>query len=60
MSKRYCIFLSALFCAFLAVFLMAGAVSPDQSFSQLENRTLQQLPTPHGGDRAQRQVHVRL
>lgn len=46
MSKRYCIFLSALFCAFLAVFLMAGAVSPDQSFSQLENRTLQQLPTP--------------
>lgn len=46
MSKRYCIFLSALFCAFLAVFLVAGAVSPDQSFSQLENRTLQQLPTP--------------
>ena len=46
MSKRYCIFLSALFCAFLAVFLVAGAVSPDQSFSQLENRTLQQFPTP--------------
>ena len=46
MSKRYCIFLSALFCAFLAVFLVAGAVSPDQSFSQLENRNLQQLPAP--------------
>ncbi len=46
MSKRYAIFLSALFCAFLAVFLVAGAVSPDQDFSPLENRALQQLPTP--------------
>ena len=44
MSKRYCIFLSALFCAFLAVFLVAGAVMPDRTFSQIENRELQQLP----------------
>ena len=25
MSRRYCIFLTALFCAFLAVFMVAGA-----------------------------------
>ncbi len=46
MSKRYCIFLSALFCAFLGVFLVAGAVMPDRTFSQIENRELAQLPTP--------------
>ena len=28
MTKKYCIFLSALFCAFLGVFLVANAVSP--------------------------------
>lgn len=46
MSKRYCIFITALFCAFLGVFLAAGAISPDQAFSPVENRALQQMPTP--------------
>ncbi len=46
MSKKYCLFLSALFCAFLAVFLTAGAVTPDRTMSELENRSLQQLPVP--------------
>ena len=31
MTKKYCIFLSALFCAFLGVFLVANAVSPDRT-----------------------------
>ena len=46
MTKKYCIFLSALFCAFLGVFLVANAVSPDRTFSQMENRNLEQLPVP--------------
>ena len=46
MSKKYCIFISALFCAFIGVFLVANAVSPDRTFSQMENRNLEQLPTP--------------
>jgi len=46
MSKKYCIFLTALFCAFLALFTVAGAVAPDRTLSPLENRSLQQLPTP--------------
>ncbi|MFR4200010.1 MAG: hypothetical protein ACLT09_02620 [Flavonifractor plautii] len=46
MTKKYCIFLSALFCAFLGVFLVANAVSPDRTFSQMENRNLEQLPSP--------------
>ena len=45
MSKKYCIFLTALFCAFLGVFLVANAVSPDREFSQMENRVLAQRPT---------------
>ena len=49
MSKKYCIFLTALFCAFLGVFLVANAVSPDREFSQMENRNLEQLPTPSVG-----------
>ena len=44
MTKRYCIFITALFCAFIGVFLVANAVSPDRAFSQVENRNLQQLP----------------
>lgn len=44
MSKKYAIFISALFCAFIGIFLTAGALSPDRSFSELENRALQQLP----------------
>ena len=46
MSKKYCIFLSALFCAFIGLFLAANALSPDAEFSQMENRYLQQLPVP--------------
>ena len=46
MSKKYCIFITALFCAFIGVFLVANAVSPDRTFSQMENRNLEQLPTP--------------
>ena len=46
MSKKYCIFITALFCAFIGVFLVANAVAPDRTFSQMENRNLEQLPTP--------------
>lgn len=46
MSKKYSIFIATLFCVFLGVFLVAGAATPDRSFSELENRSLQQLPTP--------------
>ena len=46
MTKRYCIFITALFCAFLGLFLAANTLSPDRDFSQLENRALQQLPAP--------------
>ena len=45
MTKRYCIFITALFCAFIGVFLVANAVSPDRTFSEVENRNLEQLPT---------------
>ena len=44
MSKKYCIFITALFCAFIGVFLVANAVSPDRAFSEMENRNLQQMP----------------
>lgn len=46
MSKKYAIFITTLFCAFIAVFLVAGAASPDKSFSELENRALQTMPKP--------------
>ena len=44
MTKKYCIFLSALFCAFLGVFLVANAVSPDRTFSQMENQVFRKGP----------------
>ena len=44
MSKKYCIFISTLFCAFIGLFLVANAVAPDQDFSQMENRKLEQMP----------------
>ena len=44
MTKRYCIFITALFSAFIGVFLVANAVSPDRTFSEVENRNLEQLP----------------
>ncbi len=45
MSKKYAIFITALFCAFLGVFFVVGAVSPDKEFSEQENRMLAQMPT---------------
>ena len=44
MSKKYAIFITTLFCAFIGLFLTAGALAPDKSFSELENRSLQQMP----------------
>ncbi len=44
MSKKFSIFLSALFCAFLGGMLVVSTVLPDQEFSQLENRNLQKAP----------------
>ena len=46
MTKRYTIFITAIFCAFIGVFMVANAVSPDREFSPIENRVLQQLPSP--------------
>lgn len=46
MSKRYCIFLCALFCAFIGVFAVAHLALPDREFSENENRYLEQLPSP--------------
>lgn len=46
MSKRYATFITVLFCAFLGVFAVLHWVLPDREFSQNENRSLQQLPTP--------------
>ena len=50
MSKRYCIFLTALFCVFLGVLTTATALAPDREISELENRSLQQLPTLTASD----------
>ena len=44
MSKKYCIFISALFCAFIGLFLVANAAAPDRKFSEMENRNLEQMP----------------
>ena len=44
MSKKFNIFLSALFCAFLGGMLVISTILPDKEFSELENRNLQQLP----------------
>ena len=44
MNKNYARFLSALFCGCLAVVFAANALTPDKTFSQVENRTLAQRP----------------
>ena len=44
MSKKYCIFITVLFCAFIGLFLVANAAAPDREFSQMENRNLEQMP----------------
>lgn len=46
MSKRYSIFLTVLFCAFLGCFAVLHWALPDRLFSPNENRNLQTLPTP--------------
>lgn len=45
MSKKYAIFITALFCLFVGVFMAAIYLVPDRTFSELENRSLQQLPS---------------
>ena len=44
MSKKYCIFITTLFCAFIGLFLVANAAAPDREFSEMENRNLEQMP----------------
>ena len=46
MSKKYSIFLTALFCLFLFGFGIALVVSPDREFSEQENRNLEQFQAP--------------
>lgn len=45
MSKRYSLFITVFFCAFISLFFTANLLAPDRDFSPLENRVLQQLPT---------------
>ena len=45
MSKRYAVFLTVLFCAFLGVFFAANLITPDRTFSPQENRYLAQRPS---------------
>ena len=45
MSKRYSIFITALFCAFIGFFFITNLVVPDREFSPMENRYLAQKPT---------------
>ena len=44
MSKKFSIFLSALFCAFLGGVAVLSLLLPDKTFSPLENRYLQKPP----------------
>ena len=44
MSKKYSLFLTVLFCAFLGLMVTANALTPDKDFSDLENRPLSQRP----------------
>lgn len=45
MSKKYSIFITALFCVFIGGFFIANLLTPDRDFSPMENRYLQQKPT---------------
>ena len=45
MSKRYSIFLTALFCAFLGGMALLSLLLPKDSFSELDNPYLQKTPT---------------
>ena len=46
MSKKYSIFITALFCAFIFGFGIAHFILPDQDFSEQENRYLSQFKAP--------------
>ena len=48
-NKKYCAFITALFCGFLALFCVWHLILPDGTFSENENRYLDQLPTPNFG-----------
>jgi len=55
MSKKFNIFLSGLFCAFLGGMFLLSTLLPDRAFSPLENRYLQKAPAfsldaLHNGD----------
>ena len=45
MKKRYAVFLTVLFCAFLGGIAILSLLLPKESFSELENRYLQKSPT---------------
>lgn len=45
MSRRYAVGLSALFCLFLGGMLVLHLGLPDREKSEVENRTLQQVPS---------------
>ena len=45
MSKKFNIFLSTVFCAFLGGVFLLSALLPDKDFSPLENRYLQKAPS---------------
>ncbi len=49
MSKKYSIFITALFCVFLFGFGAALLLTPDRDFSQQENRYLSQFKAPTAG-----------
>ena len=44
MTKKFSIFLTALFCTFIGGMLVISTLLPDQEFSPLENRYLQKVP----------------
>ena len=44
MTKKFSVFLTALFCAFIGGMLVISTLLPDQEFSPLENRYLQKVP----------------
>lgn len=44
MNKKYSVFLTALFCGFLGLMVTANALTPDKTFSEIENRALAQRP----------------
>lgn len=45
MNKKFNVFLTGLFCAFLGGMLVISLILPDKDFSPLENRYLQKVPT---------------